>query len=375
MIKHTGKHLHIISFDIPYPPNYGGVIDVFYKIRSLAAAGVKIHLHAFQYGRHHAKILEELCESVNYYQRDVSKSQLFLRAPYIVVSRSSESLIHNLLKDDHPILFEGLHSTYFLGDHRLEDRKKIVRTHNIEHEYYKNLALAENNIFKRYYFYNESSKLETYESILSKATCIAAISPNDSEYFKNKYQHAVYIPAFHAHHHVNSHTGKGSYAFYHGNLAIGENDVAAQYLIQEVFKNTPATLLIAGSKPGVNLRNAVQRRSNVTLLSDLNTKQINNLLADAHVNVLPTFQPTGIKLKLLSALFNGRFALVNTPMIQNTGLESLCTIADSPESMREALNSLFKMEFTQMDITFRKEVLMENFDNRANALKLKSLIF
>ncbi len=30
------KYLHIISFDIPYPPNYGGVIDVFYKLKALA---------------------------------------------------------------------------------------------------------------------------------------------------------------------------------------------------------------------------------------------------------------------------------------------------------------------------------------------------
>ena len=43
------KHLHIISFDIPYPPNYGGVIDVYYKIRTLHKLGIKIHLHCFEY--------------------------------------------------------------------------------------------------------------------------------------------------------------------------------------------------------------------------------------------------------------------------------------------------------------------------------------
>jgi len=46
-VKNSGKHLHIISFDIPYPANYGGVIDVFYKLRALVSAGIKIHLHAF----------------------------------------------------------------------------------------------------------------------------------------------------------------------------------------------------------------------------------------------------------------------------------------------------------------------------------------
>ena len=374
-MKNSGKHLHIISFDIPYPANYGGVIDVFYKLRALVSAGIKIHLHAFQYGRQSSKILEELCESVHYYQRDVSKSQLFLKEPYIVVSRSSEQLIKNLLSDEHPILFEGLHSTHYLSDERLKKRKKIVRTHNIEHEYYKNLAKAESNIFKRYYFYNESSKLEIYESILSNADVIATISPNDTQYFKSKYGNAHYIPAFHSFTKVNSRIGKGAYAFYHGNLAIGENDMAALYLVQEVFKNSPVTLLIAGSKPGVNLRDAVQRKNNITLLSDLNTKQINDLVLDAHINVLPTFQPTGIKLKLLSALFSGRFALVNTPMVQNTGLEQLCTVADTPEAMREALSAMIKQEFTQIDISLREEILMENFNNKANALKLKNLIF
>jgi hypothetical protein len=332
-------------------------------------------LHAFQYGRLPNKILSELCESVNYYPRDVSKSQLFVKKPYIVVSRSSEELQKNLLKDKHPILFEGIHSTYFLNDHRLKDRKLIVRTHNIEHEYYKNLAKVEANIFKRYYFYNEASKLETYEAILAHAHIIAAISPNDSSYLQTKFKTAYYIPAFHAYTRVAGKTGKGAYAFYHGNLAIGENDVAAMYLVEEVFKNNATTLLIAGSKPSMALRSVVQKRNNITLISDLTTKQINQLVMDAQVNVLPTFQPTGIKLKLLSALYNGRFSLVNTPMVENTGLEPLCSIADSPSAMREKVLQIMKNEFTSFDIAYREQLLNETFNNKVNAERLKNLIF
>lgn len=373
-MKHSGKHLHIVSFDIPYPANYGGVIDVFYKLRALASIGIKIHLHCFQYGRQPSKLLEELCHKVYYYPRDVSKSQLFLRIPYIVVSRSTMELYHNLLNDEHPVLFEGIHSTFFLSEEKLQRRKLIVRTHNIEHEYYKNLAKAESNIFKRYYFYNEAAKLEGYENILSKADVIASISPNDTSYFNERYKKAHYIPAFHAYSKVNSKTGKGIYAFYHGNLAIGENDMAALYLV-DVFRSSPLTLIIAGSKPSVNLRSAVQKRNNITLLSDLNTRQINELIMDAQINVLPTFQPTGIKLKLLSALFNGRFALVNTPMIENTGLEELCTVADTESSMRDAMNRMVRSDFTQLDITHREEILMENFCNKTNAVKLAGLIY
>ena len=39
------KYLNIVSFNIPYPANYGGVIDVYYKLEALRACGVKLILH------------------------------------------------------------------------------------------------------------------------------------------------------------------------------------------------------------------------------------------------------------------------------------------------------------------------------------------
>ena len=36
------KTLQIVIFDNPCPPDYGGVIDVFYKIKALKALGVRI---------------------------------------------------------------------------------------------------------------------------------------------------------------------------------------------------------------------------------------------------------------------------------------------------------------------------------------------
>ena len=34
------KYLNIVSLNVPYPPNYGGVIDIYYKIKALKAVGV-----------------------------------------------------------------------------------------------------------------------------------------------------------------------------------------------------------------------------------------------------------------------------------------------------------------------------------------------
>lgn len=359
--------LHIVSFDIPYPPNYGGVIDIYFKIKALHKYHVEITLHCFEYNRQQVKELNKLCSKVYYYKRDTAKSQLFNRLPYIIISRSSPQLINNLLEDQSPILFEGLHSCYYLNDERLKNRLRIVRTHNVEHDYYQSLARVESDIFKRYYFYNESEKLKLFENVLEHANHIAAISQNDRAYFKRKFGTAFYLPAFHSGEKVVSQTGSGTYALYHGNLSIGENHQAALFLVQDVFNELEHPLVIAGNKPSKELREAVSKSHNIKLLADISTNEINQLIADAHINVLPTFQPTGIKLKLLTALFNGRHALVNTTMVENTGLEKLCHIADSRHEFRRKIKSLFKKDFAIHDMEKRKKILYAGFSNDTNA--------
>src|SRR5690554_3261962 len=84
------KHLHIVSFSIPWPPDYGGAMDVFYKIKALAQMGIKIHLHCFQYDREPAPELEEFCTEVHYYSRQLGLVRQFSSLPYIVKTRINE---------------------------------------------------------------------------------------------------------------------------------------------------------------------------------------------------------------------------------------------------------------------------------------------
>jgi hypothetical protein len=368
-------HLNIIAFDIPFPPDYGGVIDIYYKMKALIASGIRVHLHCFEYGRQPQPQLEQLCTSVHYYPRKTAKSLLFNTLPYIVLSRQSDELKKNLLANDYPILMEGLHSTFLLNDKDISKRKIIVRTHNIEHDYYENLAKVERQIFKRYYFYNEAGKLKKYETVLHHAAAIAAISPNDTGYFSKTYHNAQYIPAFHSNDSITAAPGTGDYAFYHGNLSISENNEAALFLVRKVFNDLPHRLIIAGSKPSDELLNEVKGKENIVLRQHLTPADIHHTIAHAQCNVLPTFQATGIKLKLLSALFAGRFCVVNTSMVANTGLESLCIVADTPAEMKEKISHIFSQSFTQADIAKRENVLTKTFSNKENAEKLSKILF
>lgn len=359
--------LHIVSFDVPFPPNYGGVIDVFYKIKALHALGVKINLHCFHYGRTPSPELEKYCTSVNYYSRKTSVFQLCSSEPFIVNSRRSDELLRNLQKDDAPILLEGLHCCAYLDHESLKHRKKLVRTHNIEHDYYRALERVEKKWTKRQYFKREANKLEKFESVLNHAQHILAISPADTNQLSKQYQNVIYVSAFHANEEIQIQTGKGDYALYHGNLEVGENNEAALFLVNEVFSDVNYPLVIAGNGPSTELINAVAGKKNISLKANVTTGEINRLLSDAHINILPTFQATGIKLKLLAALMNGRHCIVNTPMVANTGLEPVCHIHDDATEMRAAIDKLRDLPFTSEEIDRRKTHLGNQFSNKINA--------
>ena len=368
------KHLHIISLDVPWPANYGGVIDIYYKAKALSEAGVKVHLHCFEYGRGMADHLD-FCYQVHYYKRDTSISRHISRYPYIVVSRKLEELVENLLKDNYPILCEGLHSTAVLMNKRLSDRKVFVRTHNIEHDYYMSLAKAESVLWKNLFFKVEASKLKRYESVLERADAVFAISQKDTLYFSSKYKNVQWIPAFSGFAGIQSLPGKGSYVLYHGNLSVRENEEAAIWLIQNVFSKVTAPCIIAGLNPSKQLVQKASLLSNVSIRANLSESEMSELIQNAHVNVLVTNQPTGLKLKLLNALSQGRFCLVNTDMLAGTSLEDACVIADKSEQLILEINRLMTEDFTRDDIEKRQRILSSMYNNAINAENMANAIF
>lgn len=369
------KSLHIVAFDVPFPADYGGVIDIYHKIRSLNSLGVSVILHCFQYGRQESEELKKICKKVYYYKRSKYRNPFIGDVPYIVLTRSNEELLQNLKKDNFPIVFEGIHCTFFLNHPDLKDRIRLVRNHNIEHDYYKNLELVESNYFKKYFFRNESDNLRIYEKNLKTATAVLAISPPDHLYLNKKYHNSVLVPAFHANDDVTATTGKGKFILYHGNLGVGENNFAAMYLVNEVFSKLKMRCVIAGSHPSDELIKACQKHKHIELIDHWNNTEIMNAVSEAHINVLPTFQGTGIKLKLLNALYCGRYCVVNPTMVLNTTLESACHICENSGEMISVIEGLWKKEFTEELLKERRELLENSlFDNKKNAQIILELL-
>ena len=156
----TEKYLHIITHDVLWPADFGGVMDQFYKIKALHQAGVKIYLHCFVNKRPPHDELKKYCEAIYYYKRKVNLGHFSFRLPFIVSSRKCNELIINLKKDNYPILIEAIHCSYNLFAGKLNNRIVLLRLHNTEFEYYHQLALNEKNPLKKWYFRHESKLLK-----------------------------------------------------------------------------------------------------------------------------------------------------------------------------------------------------------------------
>lgn len=367
------KHIHIICLDIPWPANYGGAIDMFYKIKALHEVGCQITLHCFQYGdRIPSSELVQHCTKVYYYPRQTGLKGLHYSLPYIVSSRRSQQLLHNLNMDEYPILFDGLHTTFLINEPALANRKKILRVHNIEATYYQHLGMQEKDFLKKLYYFFESGRLISYEKTLHSIDTFVSISKTEYDFFKQHYPKAKhsFIPAFHANKAVESLEGKGEYALYHGNLSVIENEQAALFLIKEVFSKTKFPLVVAGKNPSMAL---LQMQTNqIQIVANPTDDDMLQLLKKAHVHVLPAMQNTGLKLKLLHALYTGRFCICNANMLEGSNLENCVIKAESVEEWRQQLNQVIHQSFSNEDIKHRR-ICMESFDNVANAHRFLEL--
>ena len=372
------RHVHIVCLDAPYPLDYGGAVDMFGKIKALHQEGIKIHLHYFEYNnRGDISELKKYCETINSYQRSLGRKGFSFKIPYIVSSRINEELVTNLNKDNYPVILEGIHCTGIVDSLDVGNRKILVRLHNDEASYYKNLARYENNFFKRLYFINESRLLRKYQSRLPKNCHYSCVSKKDTSVFREKYKlpNVDFLPVFVCWSAVKGEEGIGNFCLYHGNLSVAENEKAALWLLENVFTRINVPFVIAGKHPSKRLSCNAHLCQHTCIVADPSEKEINDLVQKAHIHILPSFNNTGIKLKMLHALYRGRHCVVNTAAVEGSELEDACHVGNSANALASIILQLYHQPFEEEEIRLRKKLLGDIFNNERNAQKIIAWLY
>jgi hypothetical protein len=366
--------LHIVCLDAPSPPDYGGAIDMHYKIKALAAIGKKVILHYFNYNSlRNAGDLNTWCEAVFSYSRKPFYRSLPIAEPYIISSRINKALIKRLNSDDHPVLLEGLHCAGIIPYLKNKDRV-VIRMHNEEASYYHHLSKTAASFLRRQYFTHESKLLDKYQRKMGKEVTLACVSESDMATFRTGYgfQHSFFVPCFIPWQAVSIKEGKGAYCLYHGNMLVSENEEAALWLIQQVFSITTIPLIIAGKGISKRLKEAAKNVFHISLVNNPSIHVIDGLIQNAQINVLPSMNSTGVKLKLLNALLNGRQCITNFNGAKGSCISEGVKIKESAKDWSEEIESLMHKELTSTHINGRLEIL-RLYNNNLNAKKLSSI--
>ena len=174
---------------------------------------------------------------------------------------------------------------------------------------------------------------------------------------------------------MTSQTGKGCYCLYHGNLSINENEEAAEWLLKSVFNDLEIPLVIAGKSPSKKLEALAHSHEHTCLVGNPSQKEMQDIIAKAQVNILPSFNNTGIKLKLLNSLYSGRHCIVNKEGVDGSQLESICTIANDVKEFKQQIVQLYEKAFTEEEASKRKTLLAGLNNNKLNAKKIIRLFW
>lgn len=371
------RKLHILCFTVPYPVDYGGVVDLFYMLPALHKAGIRIHLHCFDYGRGKQDNLLSYCEKVDYYSRNSGHKGISSRLPYIVASRNNEQLLAHLLADDAPILMHGIHCSFLLTDKRFRDRNCHIRLHNTEFIYYHHLALHTTSLLKKLYFEIESRLLKKFEQQFASRASIIAVAEQDILVYQQKFSSTRirHLPVFLPEWTVSGAEGMGNYCLYHGDLQVASNEKAATLLLTKVFNKIHIPLVIAGRNPSDKLIALAHKHPHTCIVANPSDAEMEDMIARAHIHILPMLVPTGIQLKWLHALYKGRHVVTLSDNILQHPLAAAGYNATSLADLASLVTQLYHQPYTRAEQIGREKLLQEIFNADRQAQRLIQHIF
>lgn len=364
------RFLHIVCLDTPCPADCGDAIDMMNRIKAFHKKGIKIHLHYFRLNEKcNARELNNYCETVQSYERKDAMDCLSLSAPYFVSCRFNDTLVENINKDNHPVLLEGLHTTGIINHINQEHRKICVRMPNEASVHYREMARCTLNPAKKTFYLAESLLTKKYISTLPHDCLYVCVSDEDRSSFANLgFNNVRTIPIFPTWQTVDCPSGMGSLCLFHGNLANPDTEKAALWLLSNVFNLVRIPFIIAGKNPPKSIQKAAGLCQNTCLVSNPSEREMEDLVQKAHINILPGFNKnvTGVRIKLLHALYKGRHCVTTPAMVEGTGLKDACHIGTTANAIASIISQLYYLPFEEEEVKLRKRLLEDTYNNDKN---------
>jgi glycosyltransferase involved in cell wall biosynthesis len=339
---------------IPFPARDGGSVVMAQTARHLRAGGHEVRWVGLNTSKHHTQREHWVNEWPDGQAIDLDttitfggalRNLLTSRLPYNIerfISPQLTKCITQALADFKPdvIQFEGAQIAVYASLLTPHATPMVLRAHNVEYRIWKQLAVHESHVFKRYYYHHLAQRGLRYErELLRCIQGLISITDQDAAHFTSVDGYKgplTVIPAgtqaldsF-----IAPPQGGPPMVGFLGSLDWKPNLEGLKWFCQTIWPTVrqrlpDARFRIAGRNPDAEL--ATLNGNGVEVVGEIDDSKA--FWADTQVSVIPLLSGSGMRVKLLESLAHGK-AVVSTSLgaegIPITHL-SQAIIANKPE--------------------------------------------
>jgi polysaccharide biosynthesis protein PslH len=264
-------------------------------------------------------------------------------------SKKLEAKLELILKENKfdVIHLESIYTTPYIPVIRKNSNAKIVlRTHNVEHKIWEELYQNTSNYLKKYYLKYLSKKLKKSEiAALNAVDGIAAISPNDLEYFQSvSGTKSTYIPfGIDVSEFKQQKNTKLNALFFLGAFDWLPNKNGINWFVNNVFpeiaKHYPETKLYIAGK---SLKKNINIYNNKNIVTEGEVESSVEFMKKHDVLVVPLLEGSGIRIKILEAMSLKKPVIATTKAADGLNVinKENILMADTPQDFINAVTYL-----------------------------------
>lgn len=373
------KSILMVSSDFVYPPNHGGRVDVWNKLVCLKSLGFNIDLVVTVKEKPKEEdiniVKSKTSKLILLYRKNELKDIFSLR-PLQIKSRKELETVYFDKKYEY-LLIEGTYVISILKNKTLKAKHIILRMHNNESVYFKQLSDSETIWWRKFYYLTEAYKFRFIDKkIINKLSNIMFISYEELKIYKAKYPkiNAYFLPSA-IPLNFKKIISKNKNVVFIGSLFMVNNKEAISFYIKEIhpllLDIKGYTFTIAGNSKGEGvewIKNMSSKYNNINIIDS--PEKLDDIYANASVFVNPMLHGAGVKLKTINAIVNGLPVVSTTIGNQGTGLENgkHIYIADEPEVFARYIRMLLNSQEKRQQLVKNSQEYINLYYNQEKIL-------
>ncbi len=359
--------LHIITPNVPNRYAYDGSADVYWKIIAFHKLGINCIVHIINRPSAIPEAIRAYSTQIFFYERSKGHASISFQAPIYVNRLFNKILLKKLLKDDFPILFDGIETTSYLKFSAISKRIHFIQLNSPNEIPFKNSFILKYSLLKRLESLTKSLfYIQHFKKVTRKAWIISntALELKFKSSSMKKYEKMLLFmgPPL-----SRNELGKGNYCMIHGDFRDSLINAFTFWLLERVFQDMDIPFVVVGRNPSNQLEMAAHKKLHTCLVADPTEKELIELISKSQLCIHLDHTDQYNNNAIIISLQHGRHVL-------KVSENQLQADSDMHVKLKNQIEQLFSKPFTDLDASEREKELHRLSQDELSAKRIKEII-